>query len=261
MNETALQHKLTEYRRRIPNVDDLPTYKILQRLIQAAITQGDWKPGEAIPPERLFAKLTGTSVGTVKKAIGNLVNDGILYRRQGSGTYVASKSLMRNMRKYYLFLNDFNDAECVNAITLHSVAMVRPVPELNKALKLPDDEQLIQLTRIFKEDEEVGVLTRSYFSARAFSGLLQVSAQRIEKVPLYVIIEEDYNMRLSHTDELVALRAPRAQDAELLDMSKGKPTVYIKSLTYSTQSDTPFEYRESFCKIGKKYIYRCIDYS
>ena len=260
-SESALREKLAAYRRSIPNSEDLPVYKILQRLIQSAIAEGYWKPGEAIPPERLFAKLTGASVGTVKKSIGNLVNDGILYRRQGSGTYVASRSLMRNMRKYYLFLSDFNDAERVNSIILHSAAIVRPVPEINQALGLGENSQLIQLTRLFKEDEDAIVLTRSYFSSETFSGLLQVSPLRFEKVPLYVIIEEDYRLRLSHTDELLSLRTPRPEDAELLGSGRGKQVLFTKSLTYGAMSGTPFEYRESYCRPGDKYMYRCISYS
>ncbi|MDR2056259.1 MAG: UTRA domain-containing protein [Desulfovibrio sp.] len=165
------------------------------------------------------------------------------------------------MRKYYLFLNNFRDTECANSVRLHSVTIAHPVPEINSALKLGDATQLIKVTRIFKEDEGVVVLTKSYFSAELFSGLLQVPHRRFEKVPLFVIVEEDYNLRLNHTDELLTLRPPRAGDAELLDSSRSGPVLFMKSLTYSTRSDIPHEYRESFCKLGGKYMYRCIDYS
>ena len=86
MAELQLKEQIALYRRTIPHVDDLPAYKILQRVIEACIGDGIWKPGEMIPPERLFAQSAGMSIGTVKKAMSNLVNEGVLYRRQDAAS-------------------------------------------------------------------------------------------------------------------------------------------------------------------------------
>ena len=66
-----------------------------------ALTRGEWKPGEAIPAERRLAERFGISIGTVRKAIDELVAENILIRQQGRGTYVASHN--RDRMLFYFF--------------------------------------------------------------------------------------------------------------------------------------------------------------
>ena len=66
-----------------------------------ALTRGEWKPGEAIPAERRLAERYGISIGTVRKAIDELVAENILIRQQGRGTFVASHN--RDRMLFYFF--------------------------------------------------------------------------------------------------------------------------------------------------------------
>jgi GntR family transcriptional regulator len=65
-----------------------PLYLRLKFLVQDAIAQGHLKPGDSVPSEREVALLLGISRVTVRKAFTELVNEGVLLQRQGSGTYV-----------------------------------------------------------------------------------------------------------------------------------------------------------------------------
>ena len=61
-----------------------------KRQMMGGLTRGEWKPGEAIPAERRLSERYGISIGTVRKAIDELVAENILIRQQGRGTFVAS---------------------------------------------------------------------------------------------------------------------------------------------------------------------------
>ncbi len=78
-----------------------PLYKEMKRRLTDALTRGEWKPGEAIPAERRLSERFGISVGTVRKAIDELVAENILIRQQGRGTFVASHN--RDRRLFYFF--------------------------------------------------------------------------------------------------------------------------------------------------------------
>lgn len=67
-----------------------PLYVRLRLAFEAAIDQGELLPGDALPPERDISEDCGVSRVTVRKAIDQLVEEGRLLRRQGSGTFVAS---------------------------------------------------------------------------------------------------------------------------------------------------------------------------
>ena len=78
-----------------------PLYKDVKRQLMEVLTRGEWKAGEAIPAERRLAERYGISIGTVRKAIDELVAENILIRQQGRGTYVASHN--RDRLLFYFF--------------------------------------------------------------------------------------------------------------------------------------------------------------
>ena len=67
-----------------------PRYEQLYRQIAAAISTGDLPPETQLPPERDLAELAGISRVTVRKAVAQLVDDGVLEQRRGAGTFVRA---------------------------------------------------------------------------------------------------------------------------------------------------------------------------
>lgn len=64
-------------------------YFQVKEMLRKGILRGDWKPGELLPTEEAFCKLFGVSRVTVSRAINDLVNEGLIVRVQGKGTFVA----------------------------------------------------------------------------------------------------------------------------------------------------------------------------
>lgn len=85
--------------------DPAPLYLQLQKLIREAISSGVLEQSEMIPPERDLATYYGVSRITVRKTIGGLVEEGLLTRRRGAGTFVASR-VEKNFSKLTSFSED-----------------------------------------------------------------------------------------------------------------------------------------------------------
>ena len=83
----------------------LPLYKQLQRALRQAIEGRVLGPDDALPPERDLADEFHVSRITVRKAIDGLVSEGLLIRRQGSGTFVSSR-VEKNFSKLTSFSED-----------------------------------------------------------------------------------------------------------------------------------------------------------
>lgn len=242
----------------MPHAEHLPSYKKLQMVILAGVEQGLWKEGQLLPPERKLAVACGMSVGTVKRAMLELVHEGRLYRRQGSGTYVSGPSFTRQHRRHYLLLEDFGGRESPNAVQLHSVRRVSGPQAINGALSLQANEELFEIVRIFHEDNEKCVLAYSYLPTARFAGLDMVCRERLEHVPLYIVLEEDYRTPIIKTDELIGAIAAQSNESTLLDVAEGTPMLQIKSIVYTT-GNKPFEYRISYCITKNKRIFRTIE--
>ena len=67
-----------------------PLYEEVRAQLTEGIAAGRWKAGEAIPAEPALARHFGVAIGTIRKAVDNLVAQGALARRQGKGTFVTS---------------------------------------------------------------------------------------------------------------------------------------------------------------------------
>jgi GntR family transcriptional regulator len=85
-----------------------PLYVQLQRALIGAIESGKLTHADALPPERDIASELGLSRVTVRRAIGDLVEQGILSRRQGAGTFVAADSA-RRIQKNFALISSFSE--------------------------------------------------------------------------------------------------------------------------------------------------------
>lgn len=77
---------------RLDDFDSTPKHLQVQRLLRSAVARSTISPQEPLPTERDLADELGVSRITIRKAIGALVEEGLLHRRQGAGTFVASAS-------------------------------------------------------------------------------------------------------------------------------------------------------------------------
>jgi GntR family transcriptional regulator len=71
--------------------EDTPLYLQLARSLREHISSGGIDPGSALPSERDLSEMAGLSRVTVRKGIGQLIEEGVLVRKQGSGTFVARR--------------------------------------------------------------------------------------------------------------------------------------------------------------------------
>jgi len=232
-----------------------PVYYKLQSEIKENIENGKWKPGVMIPPERVFVEEYGVSIGTVKKAITNLVNEGFLYRVQGRGTFVTDTQLRRNRLRYYRLFKDFLDEENelqFKLLELKSVEGTRPVKQY---LKLRSNQQLFKVKRILVSDNLPKIYSISYLPMNLFKGLDTRSKSTLESQPLYTYLEEQYDVPTLYNHELIGAEAADKEVSKQLDIPKGTPVVLIEMLSY-THKDKPYEFRVSYCRTDTKKIFR-----
>ncbi len=79
---------------RIDKESPLPLYWQLKDILKKKIEQGEFKPGDRIPPEDELCKRFGISRTPIRQALAELVNEGLLFRRRGRGTFVNNYSYL-----------------------------------------------------------------------------------------------------------------------------------------------------------------------
>ncbi|WP_354307785.1 GntR family transcriptional regulator [Sphingomonas trueperi] len=130
-----------------------PLYLQLQQLIREAISGKILAQGDAIPPERDLAVEYDVSRITVRKAIGGLVEEGLLTRRRGAGTFVAER-----VEKSFSKLSSFTEDMAARGRAASSNWIARSTgqvtPEEAMALGLSPGAAVLRFSRIRFADGE-----------------------------------------------------------------------------------------------------------
>lgn len=77
-----------------------PLYAQLEEILRASIHSGEWAPNHAIPSELELSRTYGVSRMTARAVVTQLVNDGLLYRVQGKGTFVVEQKILTKSLAY-----------------------------------------------------------------------------------------------------------------------------------------------------------------
>lgn len=160
-----------------------PLYVQLQQLIRDAIGEHVLEQGEAIPPERDLAVEYDVSRITVRKAISGLVEEGLLARRRGAGTFVVGR-VEKSFSKLSSFTEDMAARGRVPSSSWISRAAGQVTPEEAMALGLSPGAPVLRFTRIRYADEVPMALEFS-----TIAGYCLASVEAVED-SLYAALEK-----------------------------------------------------------------------
>lgn len=124
-----------------------PLYLQLARSLREHISSGDIGPGGALPSERDLSEMAGMSRVTVRKAIEQLIEEGVLVRKQGSGTFVARR-IETPGGKLSSFSDDTLSRGEAPGVVWINKTYAQPTEEEAAALQIPATAQVARLGRV-----------------------------------------------------------------------------------------------------------------
>jgi len=220
-----------------------PLYLQLQQLLRRAIESDVLKPDEALPAERELAEAFEVSRVTVRKALDGLVDAGLLIRRHGAGTFVATR-----VEKNFATVTSFTEDMLARGRRPHSEWLARAAglvtPEEAMALGLGPGTRVFRFTRIRYADEQSMALEYSTVPASCLSALDAV--------------EESLYAALGDARPACVLQRLRAilftaEQAELLGVEAGSAALEIERRGYAQDGRT-VEFTRSLYR-GDSYDY------
>jgi GntR family transcriptional regulator len=238
-----------------PPRNSIPVYYRLKKLIQEKIENGTYEPGVAIPTEKILAEDNQVSIGTVKKALLELVNEGYLYRIQGKGTFVCGTVLRRPNLRYYQLIKDFGQNEAGLKIKLIERLPRERFEPVASHLRLRKNQHLYEVRRVFTFEERPLIYTVSHFPRPMFKGFMDLPTSFFEKGTLYEALERSYGLPTIFNQELFGVSLSDRECSRILGISEGTPIQYIEMLSF-TYRERPYEYRKTYCLTNKRKIFR-----
>lgn len=176
----------------------LPKYLRLRNALAAAIAEDHWKSGARIPTEERLTQATGLSLGTVQRALRTLVDDGLVVRRHGAGTFVAGhEKPMHAPFQHCRFLDDQGAVLPIYSKFLRRGAPAAP-GEWSNHLAAAD---AMCIERTFSINDEFLIYTHLYFDPRHLPALAKASPAKLSGVNVKALIAREHHISLGRFSE------------------------------------------------------------
>jgi len=221
--------------RKILSDDVVPLYQQIESVLEECIRKGELKPTEKLPSEKELAEKFNVSTITIKKAISILVEKGMLARKQGKGTFVTTVKLKRDLHRVISFTESCRMSGTKPGSKVLEQSLVKISSEIKEELATADDTAIL-ITRLRFVDDKPMVLESNWFPM-AFKFLLQ---QDLNNSSLFEVLKEKVGLEMSSANRTVEIVEASSHVASLLDVEKGTPLLFVKSVVYTSDGNTVF---------------------
>jgi GntR family transcriptional regulator len=219
-----------------------PLYKEVRQRLTHGLMAGEWQPGQAIPSEARLAERFGVSLGTVRKAIDELVAEKILLRRQGRGTYVATHTPDRTLF-YFFHITGRDSRKETPATELLQFHRGRADAEEAAKLGMTRGDRVLRIRNLLRLGGDPVVIDDIVIGAHLVPGLDERSfAQREETI--YGLYQSQYGINVIRASERLSATLADAESARLLEVPLRTPLLRIARVAF-TYHDRPVELRSS----------------
>lgn len=223
-------------------------YDQLADQIRYDIYEGKFKQGEKIPSEFELSDMYKVSRSTVRKAISILVQESLLEKAHGKGTFVSSATTRQNNSSFLSFTD--NVRLMGQTLTTKTILVSHEMPTKGQQqfFNLSGNESLLKIERLRYVDNIAICMETTWFTT-AFDSLQTKNLNG----SLYAILQNEYNIRPLTGSKTIELCYASSEEAELLDVPRGSALMLIEDMVYDS-TGTPLHISKQVVR-GDKFKY------
>jgi GntR family transcriptional regulator len=226
----------------------LPLYHQLYVILRDSITHGEWKPGDMIPPESDLIAAYGVSRTTVRQVLDRLVADGLIYRQQGRGSFVAHPTLEHVLTHIISFTEEMRQRGFDPGTQVVAARLIPAPPDVARHLSVPPGEEMAYLQRLRLADGEPMSIEYSHLVHRYCPGVLR---HDFAVNPLRETLERLYGLRIRRARQTIRAIKASSECARLLSTRIGAAMLFIERVSFSDRG-VPVEFLQ-VCYRGDRY--------
>lgn len=210
-----------------------PLYLQLKRELINQMNGGQLKGGDQIPTESELCSAYHVGRNTVRNAIKELTQDGLLVKKQGKGTFVQHKKIEENVITNLSFTSVCKANGMVPSNKLVTVAL-QPASEADvKALHVDPNSKILYIARILYADGIPVIYDRLYLCEK-YSDLIR---ENLDNVSVYALLYEKFRAVMRESHKVIELAYANEEESRLLDIKVGDPVLLMNETAYSTEGE------------------------
>ncbi|MCL2852897.1 MAG: GntR family transcriptional regulator [Defluviitaleaceae bacterium] len=226
-----------------------PLFKQLGDIIMQMIEEGKYNPGDLLPSERELAEQYSISRVTVRQALNALAQDGVIFKKQGKGNFVATKRIETKLDSLLGFVEEFVVKGMQCKISIVKQGYEAAPPEIISSMQAQDSPEMFLIVRqIIVENHALG-LDYTYIPR---SVAYQLGEVDFKKVIICRLLEQR-GYKLSSAEQSITADLPNTQECSLLEVT-GKTPVLVRSRVAYAEGNLPLLYSRTVYR-GDRYQY------
>jgi len=229
----------------IDHTSKLPLHVQVEELLRNIISSQKSAPGTMLPKEIELANQLGISRSTVRQATNKLENEGLLKRKKGVGTTIASKKrLSTELNHWYSFTQEMKERG-VDVQNLFIKTEFIPANEkLSQFFNIELGRPVLRLSKLKGTGSDPIVYFESYFHPR-----IGISKEDDFSIPLYSMLETKYGIKVVKSNENILAKLAGRLGSKL-KVSPESPILYRERFVYDP-GDRPIEYNVGYYRSDK----------
>ncbi len=208
--------------------------------IKEDILSEKYKPNEQLPFEKELCEKYNVSKMTVKKALDLLVNDGLIIKRRGSGTFVkdiTEKEIQRIIeKKQFSGLTTTSIGHKVTSKVLE-FKIINATKEIADILKIEEDECIYFVHRVRYVDDKAVVIEKTYIPLNLIPGMKLADVKK----SIYGYIKDKLGLNIQSAHSTVRAMKSDELDRKYLNLEKDEPILEVERVAYLDNGKV-FEY-------------------
>ena len=222
--------------------DNIPKYQQIRFAMIEAIRDGFWRDGVKLPTEEELIRMTGFSLGTVQRAVRMLADDGVLARRQGSGTFISHSSSRISEPWHFQFLSE--DGETVlpaypKVVCRERTGQRGPWSPFLKQGRAP----ILRIDRVINVNDEFTAFSR-FFVADAYAGLMEaIEGDKLHGANFRIVLSEACRLPVTRIGHVVSISQATGDQARKLMIARRDPLLRVE-ISATAGTDVPLYFQE-----------------
>jgi GntR family transcriptional regulator len=216
----------------------IPLYAQLSEILRQKIVSNEWKPSQKIPSENELNHIYGVSRMTARQVIAQLANEGLVFRVQGKGTFVAPQKIKTRSPVGYQGIRKQLEQQGYQTDTrLLSQQVVPATASMAQAFDVPLESPIYVIKRLRLVNGEPISLHTSEVPQALAPGLEDLD---LIDVQLCVALAENYNLQMGEVDETLEITSATSPESKALEIPRNSPLLLLTQ-TISSGAGTVFE--------------------
>ena len=201
-------------------------YGTLAAALRQRVIEGEWHPGQMIPSEASLATSYGVALGTLRQALALLVQDGVLRRQHGKGTFVSRGLDNASMMRFFRFQSEEGIASTPDSRILHR-QFRHPTSTEAKVFQIDASDQVMQLERLRSLEGQPCLLETIVLPLPLFGALADSDTEGWDDL-LYPMYQKKCRVLVHHAQDELKFSKLNAKQASRLKLQVGHPCVLVE---------------------------------